>query len=136
MITTLRSLVVLAASLAAFSARAESPAMPAESTLLATLDTNHDGVLSAAEIADAPWALAALDRNGDGVISPDERRVAAEPMGVRRELETLNLLVALDTNHDGILEWSEITNAEASLESLDRNGDGWLTRRELRVIVG
>jgi hypothetical protein len=35
-------------------------------------DTNHDGVLSAEEIAAAPDALAKLDTNGDGQLTPDE----------------------------------------------------------------
>jgi hypothetical protein len=36
------------------------------------LDTNHDGVLSAEEIANAPAALKALDKNGDGQLTMDE----------------------------------------------------------------
>lgn len=38
------------------------------------LDTNQDGVISAAELANAPAALRTLDLNGDGVLSPDEYR--------------------------------------------------------------
>jgi hypothetical protein len=40
--------------------------------VIAALDTNHDGILSAEEIAHAPEALKTLDRNGDGQIAEDE----------------------------------------------------------------
>ena len=40
--------------------------------LLLALDTDHDGQLSAAEIAQAATALKAFDRNGDGVLTADE----------------------------------------------------------------
>jgi hypothetical protein len=41
-------------------------------------------------------------------------------------------MTALDTNHDGTLDATEIANASASLKTLDKNGDGQLTRDELR----
>jgi hypothetical protein len=45
---------------------------PPPSPLLVVLDTNHDGVISADEIANASQALLALDRNGDGQIDQEE----------------------------------------------------------------
>lgn len=42
------------------------------------------------------------------------------------------LMVALDTNGDGILDAGEIANATASLRKLDTNGDGRLTPDEYR----
>lgn len=47
--------------------------------LMSTLDTNHDGVLDAEELARASTALRALDRNGDGRLTPDELRPAPRP---------------------------------------------------------
>jgi Ca2+-binding EF-hand superfamily protein len=44
--------------------------------ILAALDANHDGTISAAEIANAPAALKALDKNGDGQLTEDEVRPA------------------------------------------------------------
>jgi hypothetical protein len=44
--------------------------------VIAALDTNHDGILTADEIAHAPEALKTLDRNGDGQITEDEVRPA------------------------------------------------------------
>lgn len=38
------------------------------------LDANHDGVLSADEIANASKALLMLDKNGDGQLTQDELR--------------------------------------------------------------
>ena len=37
---------------------------------------------------------------------------------------------ALDANHDGIIDSNEIANASAVLKTLDKNGDGKLTRDE------
>ncbi len=40
------------------------------------------------------------------------------------------IIVALDTNHDGIIDSNEIANASAALLTLDKNGDGLLTPDE------
>jgi hypothetical protein len=42
--------------------------------LIAALDANHDGVIDADEIANAPAALRKLDKNGDGKLTMDELR--------------------------------------------------------------
>src|SRR5579862_9580282 len=42
----------------------------------------------------------------------------------------LPLILALDTNHDGIIDSNEIANASAELLTLDKNGDGQLTQDE------
>jgi len=47
--------------------------------LLAALDTDHDGSLSASEIDNAPESLRKLDKNGDGTITPDEMRPEPPP---------------------------------------------------------
>ena len=41
------------------------------------------------------------------------------------------IIGALDANHDGVIDASEIANASKALQGLDRNGDGKLTRDEL-----
>jgi hypothetical protein len=40
--------------------------------LIGALDANHDGVIDADEIANAPQLLKKLDKNGDGKLTPDE----------------------------------------------------------------
>jgi hypothetical protein len=42
------------------------------------------------------------------------------------------LMIALDANHDGVIDADEIANASAALKMLDKNGDGKLTPDELR----
>jgi len=44
------------------------------SPLMEALDANHDGVIDAAEIANASAALKSLDKNGDGKLTQDELR--------------------------------------------------------------
>ena len=42
--------------------------------IIVALDLNHDGVISADEIAKAAESLKKLDKNGDGQLTPDELR--------------------------------------------------------------
>ncbi len=52
--------------------------------------------------------------------------------GGRRMMPPSPLMEALDANHDGIIDATEIANASAALKTLDKNGDGKLTPDELR----
>ena len=52
--------------------------------IIAALDLNHDGVISADEIAMAPESLKKLDKNGDGQLTPDELRPPRPPGGPRQ----------------------------------------------------
>lgn len=54
---------------------------PPPSVLMDALDTNHDGIIDANEIANAPAALKKLDKNGDGKLTPDELRPQRPPRG-------------------------------------------------------
>ncbi len=105
--------------------------------LVRALDSNHDGVISADEIANAPASLKALDANGDGVISFDELHpprpadAPPPPVDAAKHHPVSPLLLALDANGDGQLSADEIANAATSLKALDTNHDGQLTRDEL-----
>lgn len=117
----------------------------APGVIVAALDLDKNGVLSASEIASAPTLLKALDANDDGVLSPTElRRVgfarpanhaarpAAFPLPANRHASAFNVVFTLDANRDGEIQTMEIVNAVSSLKTLDRNGDGELTPDELQ----
>ena len=106
--------------------RHRPPPMP----IIQALDTNHDGIISAEEIANAPAALKTLDKNGDGQLTPDEYMPprpqggpggpppgdGAGPSGQGRHHRPVPpIIAALDTNGDGIISADEIANASASL---------------------
>lgn len=95
--------------------------------VLSTLDLDHDLVLSAGEIANAPQRLLSLDADADGTLDGEEcgQALSGDFMGAHP------VLAALDANHDGVLSAAEIRNAAASLRQLDKNGDGRLTFEEL-----
>jgi Ca2+-binding EF-hand superfamily protein len=100
--------------------------------LVLALDTNHDGVIDAAEIANASAALLTLDKNGDGVLTTNEYLPPlpkdAPPNAPRPPLPLI--VKALDANGDGVIDAAEIANASAALKTLDKNGDGVLTPDE------
>ena len=127
----------LGAALVAHAQTASAPSARSRvvSPIFAVLDTNHDGALSAREIAAAPLVLTALDLNGDGLISANERLAlpaAGRPVHFARSATAFNIVFTLDANQDGDLQPLEIANAVSSLKRLDRNGDGELTADELR----
>lgn len=122
--------------------RGDGPRPPGP-PLIAKLDLNHDGTIDASELNAAPESLRALDKNGDGKLTPDELGGGRGP-GPRNEAvkpdETGNaparrpgppLVAALDANHDGVIDATEISNATTALKALDKNGDGQITRDEV-----
>ena len=52
------------------------------------------------------------------------------PGGRHHRPPPLPIVEALDANHDGIIESNEIVNASVALKTLDKNGDGQLTKDE------
>ena len=128
--------------------------------LLAALDGDNDGEISAAEIEKAAAAVKTLDENDDGKLTRDELR---PPRPQRRGREGQGgqeggrrgrdgkvgprgggergrrgrrpphpVLLALDADRDGEISAAEIEKAAAALKALDGNEDGKLTRDELR----
>ena len=60
---------------------------------------------------------------------PSANKPAPGRQGFRRQPPPI--IAALDANHDGIIDETEIANAPAALKTLDKNGDGKLTMDEL-----
>ncbi len=103
-------------------------AMMKNDPLLNALDTDHDGVISAQEIAAASQSLLALDVNHDGEILPDEMKPRQQTPAERVD----HMLDEWDTNKDGKISKAEAPDRmQQAFESIDRNGDGFLDRDEL-----
>ena len=111
------------------------------------LDADHDGVISAAEIANAAAALKSLDKNGDGKLTQDEVRPAMGGRGGRggrgdepgdtpapTAEEMVAMLMAFDTNGDGQLTRDELPERMHGLfDRADTDKNVVLTADEIRV---
>jgi Ca2+-binding EF-hand superfamily protein len=98
--------------------------------VLAVVDTDHDGEISAGEIANSPRSLRGLDVNGDDVLTP------VELMPHQAQAQATSIFEQLDLDHDGLVSAFEWGREESSalrevLMSGDRNHDGFATMAEL-----
>ena len=66
----------------------------------------------------------------EGGPPPQDGGQGGPPGGRHHRPPPLPIVQALDANHDGVIDASEIANAPAALKTLDKNGDGQLTRDE------
>jgi len=96
--------------------------------VLAVLDSDHNGEISAAEIRNSSQSLKMLDINGDGSLSPPE------VMPNQAAAWAATIFRTLDTNHDGQISAAERARSASFGEiimSADRNHDGFTTMSEL-----
>ena len=107
--------------------------------VVAALDADHDGVVSAAEITNAQAVLKTLDKNHDGKLTAEECGGSVMPGSDSESTRRAKLaymrfhpvLAALDADHDGEISAAEIKNASTALKALDGNHDGKLTAGEI-----
>jgi hypothetical protein len=114
------------------------------------LDADSNGVLSAAEIEQAPSQLLKLDKNQDNQISAEELCPGGlgrggqdcpwggqgRGRGACANGQKSVLLAIFDTDKDGTLTSAEINGAPAALKALDKNNDGQVTADESRPRQG
>jgi Ca2+-binding EF-hand superfamily protein len=105
-----------------------------DNPVLAALDSDHDGEISAAEIANSAAALKSLDIDNNGSLSPYE--VLPNPA----VSQAAGMMGRFDTNDSGIIALQSLPKDDLDVESMkdlmaaaDRNHDGVVTRGELIV---
>ena len=96
---------------------------------LALLALGTSAVFIIAQDSSNPSSNGAPPRGGPPVGPPGASDAAPGRPGFRRQPPPI--IAALDANHDGVIDETEIANAPAALKTLDKNGDGKLTMDEL-----
>lgn len=135
--TCMIHLILAATATASLCAQESAPAkgkLPPP-LLLPALDTDKDGELSAEEIAGASESLLKLDKNNDGALGKKE--IAPPPKGGKTggpppPKPPAFLVKLLDLDDDKTLSADEIDSAPDTLAQLDLNGDGAISKKELK----
>lgn len=111
------------------------------SPLVAALDTNRDGTISADEIRNASKTLIALDKNSDGQLTEEELRPQFPGAGREQSAgsnpeDLVQTLMAFDKNKDGKLSKDELPERmQGMLERGDANHDSFLSPDEIRKLA-
>lgn len=109
--------------------------------IAAALDSNHDGVISAAEIRNSPAALKTLDKNDDGQLAGEEIRPnfgrgrGGRMGGGSPEEMASRIMQQMDVNRDGKLSRNEMADGPFGelFDRADSNKDGFVTPSELQT---
>lgn len=103
-------------------------------------DSDGDGALTLAELQAAAAArFAETDANSDGAISAEEMLAARDRDSGRAERRAKRMIERRDANDDGLLQFSEMYDAERAGERFakaDANSDGKLTKDEAGKMRG
>ncbi len=101
--------------------------------LISKKDTNGDGVLNIGEFGAPEKAFNRIDKNGDGQIGSGELNVAARDRAHAGNGRIKHLISNKDINGDGVLNAGELGVSGKAFNRIDKNGDGQIGRRELKV---
>ncbi len=96
-------------------------------------DTNGDNTLSIRELGARKGVFDRIDKDGDGQASKFELIIAAHKRAHAGNEKTNQLISKKDTNGDGVLNIGEFGVPEKAFNRIDKNGDGQIGRRELKV---
>jgi hypothetical protein len=108
--------------------------------VVAALDLDKDGILSAQEMENATVVLSKLDQNADGKLSeeeiipprPDGRPARRGPDGPPGGfIMTIPVMSALDQDANGEISGEELKKATESLKGLDKDGNGSVASNEM-----
>lgn len=101
-----------------------------QSAALMKYDANHDGILTRTELMSGLKAeFNAYDQDRNNCLSIDEVRTINQ---ARVQLDASQATPLVDWNQDGCIDFHEYSGTALSLfDSLDTDGDGQLTAREL-----
>lgn len=97
--------------------------------LMAALDVDKDGEISAKEIEGAVKALKKMDKNGDGRLTQDE---LLPPRGGPGGGDMAERIMGFDEDKDGRVTKDELPERmqERMFERADANGDGFIDKQE------
>ncbi|MFL6291112.1 MAG: EF-hand domain-containing protein, partial [Thermoanaerobaculia bacterium] len=117
--------ISLAAVLLAATVAAADPGLE---TQFVQLDADSDGFVALSEWTGGSATFDSLDRDGDDVIT----RAEFFTRGATRYKSREESFRELDSDRDGLVSASEWKWGGQAMSVLDRNGDGFLSRKEFR----
>lgn len=104
------------------------------------MKTTTKAVIAMLALGTSAWVIIAQDNSSQSDGQRPPRRQSMDNQGgpggqggpgMRGRHPIPPVILALDANHDGVIDADEIANAPAALKKLDKNGDGKLTMDEL-----
>ncbi|MDE1177792.1 MAG: EF-hand domain-containing protein [Edaphobacter sp.] len=120
--------------LSPFSIAQRQGGPPQPRPVVLAIDTNKDGQFSVEEIAAASAGLITLDANHDGQLTSLEYLPNQSDPNANKPDETVQRLMVLDKNGDGVLTKDEVPERmQGMFDRLDTNHDGKITPDEIKA---